>query len=145
MQKKWVVATAAATLSLGVIGAGAAYAATISHLSDQEGTEIAGGIEATRAGSGSATGQEPHPEREAFAIALGRVLQENAAVSAPAPQSIDDPADRSGDSGSSTSQQPTQTQQPARTQQPAPAPAPSPQSLSSAPSVASSTSPPSND
>lgn len=45
MQKKWVIGAAVSTLSIGVIGVSAAFAAGQQHLSDQSGVTIAGGVQ----------------------------------------------------------------------------------------------------
>lgn len=45
MQSKWVIGAAVSTLSIGVIGVSAAFAASSAHLSDQSGVTISAGIQ----------------------------------------------------------------------------------------------------
>ena len=146
MQKKWIITATAATLSLGVLGAAAAYTATTAHLANEHGTSIGGGVE----GSTSA-GVHTQQQVDRLNVALESVLRgapASPATAASATSAVDAP---SPTQPPAQTQQPVQTQQPAQTQQPnpapQPAPAPAPQSLSSVsvPSPASVDSPPSND
>ena len=123
MQKKWVIGAAVSTLSIGVIGVSAAFAASASHLSDQSGVTIAAGVE----GQGTTQAETSNVQR------LGE---------SPGTQSQTDTKNEAkNNSGQNQSNQhstkdqaPAQTQQPVQTQQPqapVPAPPPAPQSVSS--------------
>ena len=118
MQRKWVIGAAVSTLSIGVIGVTAAFAAGQEHLNDQSGVTIAEGVQ----------GESTSP-------LINEAWQRTGFGGATNETSTNDSANNSADDGTQSNQHTTnqQTNKPVQTQTPAPvvAPPPEPQSVSS--------------
>ena len=127
MQSKWVIGAAVSTLSIGVIGVSAAFAASAAHLSDQSGVTVSAGIE----------GESITP----ISHSIDAMQRSGDAGSSDAKNQDAKDSDAKNQTDDKTSQhnsnQQTQQQKPpAQTQQPQPeapvvAPPPQPQSVSS--------------
>lgn len=125
MQSKWVIGAAVSTLSIGVIGVSAAFAASSAHLSDQSGVTISAGIQ----------GESITP--------IANPIDAMQRAGSPGTSESKDQADPKNQADDKTSQHNTNNQQtqhqqkpPVQTQAPQPeapvvAPPPQPQSVSS--------------
>ena len=117
MQRKWVIGAAVSTLSIGVIGVTAAFAAGQEHLNDQSGVTIAAGVQ----------GESTSP-------LVNAAWQRTGFGGATNETSTNDSANDGTQSNQHTTNQ--QTHKPVQTQTPPPqapvvAPPPAPQSVSS--------------
>ena len=127
MQSKWVIGAAVSTLSIGVIGVSAAFAASSAHLNDQSGVTISAGVE----GESITPISHPYDSMQRTGDAGSSDSKNQDAKDSDAKNQADDKT-----SQHNTNQQTQQHQPPAQTQQPKPeapvvAPPPQPQSVSS--------------